>query len=365
MRAAGFILGVTMLVAGCHQPIKVETRNRLAMDGVVETNNRLAVDGVIQSNNKVVMEMAAHPDGGEVTAVSLVRGKKCEGPRIAVVDVDGLLLNQEFTGPMSMGENPLALFREKLDAIAADSMVRAVVLRINSPGGSVTASDILRHDLLEFKQRTQLPVIACLLDVAAGGGYYLATAADVIVAHPTTVTGGIGVILNLYNLREWLSQLNITPQEIKSGKFIDIGTSLRNLPDDAKNILEKMAKEYHNRFQDIVVASRPQLDKKKETIFDGRVFTATEAKTLGLIDRVGYLDDAVQLGREMGRCAEAAPALYRRPNDPARSLYAITPNTPLQSTALPLSIPGVDRSKMPTFLYLWQPEATMPRLSGR
>lgn len=352
----GVILGVLLpcLLAGCRTPLSFLT------------DNRIWVDGPVHTVNKVVMEVPVVPDGGNVVAVSLGGPGKCgDRPKVAVLDVDGLILNQEFTGPLSMGENPVALFREKLDAIACDPTVKAVVLRINTPGGSVTASDILRHDLLAFRERTHLPVIACILDVGAGGGYYLATAADVIVAHPTAVVGGIGVILNLFNLKEMLSQANILTQEVKAGKHIDMGTPLRNLPADVKEMLEKMAKEYHERFIDAVKQTRPRVAGDTDAVFDGRVFTAKNASELGLVDRIGYLDDAVQLAREGTKCADAVPVLYRRSNDPARSLYAVTPNVPGQSTLIPVSVPGLERSKLPTFLYLWQPEATLPRLSGR
>jgi protease IV len=351
MRRAILLIGLTALVAaGCASPMRILSANRIC--------------GTVNTENHVVMEMGVTPDGGNVVATPLGRAG-CDGPRVAILDVDGLLLNQDFTGPMSMGENPVSLFREKLDAIACDPNVKAVVLRINTYGGAVTATDILWHDLREFKERTKLPVVACLLDVTAGGGYYLATAADVIVAHPTSVTGGIGVILNLYNLREQMGQFNITPQEIKAGRLIDMGTVTKMLPDDVRKLLEKMATEYHDRFKQIVVAARPKVDRDRESTFDGRVFTAKSALELGLVDKLGYMDDAAALAREMSQCPDAGLVLYRRKNDPARSPYAVTPNTPLHATLLPLSVPGMDRSKLPTFLYLWQPEATMPRLGGR
>src|SRR5262249_53431806 len=119
------------------------------------------------------------------------------GPRVAVIDVDGLLLNTPFSGPGSVGENPVALFREKLAAAEADPAVVAVVLRINSPGGSVAAALTMRGELERFKARKRVPVVACLLDLGCGGAYYLASASDQIVAGAGTVTGGIGVILNL------------------------------------------------------------------------------------------------------------------------------------------------------------------------
>ena len=103
-------------------------------------------------------------------------------PRVAVIDVDGLILNTPFVGPLSVGENPVALFREKLEAAAADRCVRGVVVRVNSHGGGVAACISMRHDLERFKANTGLPVVACLMDTATGGAYYLASAADQIVA---------------------------------------------------------------------------------------------------------------------------------------------------------------------------------------
>ncbi len=141
------------------------------------------------------------------------------------------------SGPASAGENPVSLFRERLDAAAADPCTRAVVVRINSPGGGVTASDIMRHDLERFKENTRMPVIACLMDIGASGGYYLATAADQIVAHPTTVTGGIGVILNLYNLAGVEEKYDIGYIPIKSplGGNIDSGTVMTSPRHDGCN----------------------------------------------------------------------------------------------------------------------------------
>jgi protease-4 len=351
-------LGVIALflpvIAGCGHPLRLITANRIAVDGVVETNNRVVFDSPPVS------------DGGPVLAMPLPgEANSCVGAKVAVVDVDGLLTNTEPTGPYSLGENPVALFRERLDAVAASQEICAVVLRINSPGGSVTATDIMWHDLQSFRQRTRLPVVACLLDVGTGGAYYLATASNAIVAHPTTVTGGIGVILNLYNLRDLMAQFNILSQEIKSGKLIDMGTPIRNLSEDAKQLLQQMADEYHRRFIQVVMHARPKVAHDEPTNFDGRVFLAREGQARGLIDAIGYLDDAVHLAGELGGHPCAAPLVFRRQNDPARSLYGATPNVPLQTTAWPIAIPGAERSRLPAFLYLWQPESGLERLTGR
>src|SRR5262245_40289311 len=228
---SGLVLVVALVVAVgcCGHPIHVATCDHVQMDKTIVTDGRIITE---------------HPPvslGGPLVAMT-VSGCPCgPGPKVAILDVDGLLVNTDLTGPYSLGENPLAIFREKLDAIEADRCVAAVVLRLNSPGGSVAATDMMWHDLQEVRERTHRPVVACLLDVATGGAYYLATASDAIVASPMTVTGGIGVILNLYNLRELMAQYNVFSQEIKAGPNIDIGTSIRNLSDENKALLQEMA----------------------------------------------------------------------------------------------------------------------------
>ena len=137
--------------------------------------------------------------------------------RLAVIDVDGVLLNQNREGIYDSGENPVAAFREKLEAATADPRVAAIVLRINSPGGGVTACDILAEELDRFKAATRKPVVACLMDVATSGAYYLALGADRIVAHPTSLTGGIGVVFNHVNLQDAMAQLNVSDDSIKAG----------------------------------------------------------------------------------------------------------------------------------------------------
>jgi protease-4 len=323
------------------------------------------MDTPVEMNGHFIQETPPVSRNGPVVEMPVAGCRAGQGPRIALIDVDGLLLNSDLAGPYSVGENPVALFREKLDAVAADPAVAAVVVRINTPGGGVTATDIMWHDLQTFRARTHRPVVACLMDLGAGGGYYLATASDLIVAHPTTVTGGIGVILNLYNLKDAMAYFNVLSQFIKAGPNIDMGTMTSALTPEARKLLQGMADEFHLRFRRLVEQSRPGINAKDESNFDGRVFTAAQALERRLIDRIGYLDDALDAARQLARVGEAAVVLFHRGNDSAHSPYATTPNVPLQSTFLPVSVPGLDRARLPTFLYLWQPEPTMERLGGR
>ncbi len=203
------------------------------------------------------------------------------------------------------------------------------------------------------------------MDLACGGAYYLATASDWIIAHPTTVTGGVGVVLNLYNFRDAMGTISLVDQSIKAGPNIDIGSALKPLPPEAERLLQEMADELHGRFRAVVRGRRPGAPPMEDTALDGRVFLASKALERGLVDCVGYLPDALAAAREMAGQPQAGTVLLHRTGDVARTPYATTPNVPIQANLLPFSMPGLERSKLPTFLYLWQPDPTLERLSGR
>jgi protease-4 len=361
MRTVLPVVVVALLGSGCHRFV-FHTDSRVDIPNPVET--RVDIPPV-------------SPSAGPVRPVVVQAGNS--GSRVAIVDVDGVILNSPFVGPLSVGENPVALFREKLDAIEAERGTKAVVLRINSPGGGVAACQAMRRDLERFKARTGIPVVACLMDTAAGGAYYLASATDHVVAGPATVTGGLGVILNLYNLEDLMGQFNIRPRPVKAGNLVNMGSFVR-LPDEDEEqvkerlategkILQSMADDFHQQLQGDIRRSRPRLRLDGGTTFDGRIFTGTQAMARGLVDRIGDLDEALQVAAQMASPGAPAAApqvvLYRRANDPARSVYAVTANIPLQGSGLLPSLPGLDRSKLPTFLSMWQPDLTMEKLGGK
>ena len=187
----------------------------------------------MQTSMRMTSDMSVTKDVTPLREHTVVPGG-CSGRKIALIDVDGVLLNANLTGLSSVGENPVEMFREKLDVIARSQCYCAVVVRINSPGGGVTASDIMRRDLETFKARTGLPVIACLMDVGCGGAYYLATGCDQIIAHPTTVTGGLGVVMNVYDMQDTLNQVNVIPRVIRIGKHVDLGSPVHTMDDEGE-----------------------------------------------------------------------------------------------------------------------------------
>lgn len=286
--------------------------------------------------------------------------------RVGLIDVDGLLLNQNLTGLYSVGENPVASFREKLEAAARDPIVRAVVIRINSPGGGVTACDIMAEELRRFRAESGKPVVCCLMDLGTSGAYYLAVGADRVVAHPTSLTGCLGAVFNHYNLQDAMGQLNIVASPVKSGELVDMGSVADRMPDEVRVLLQETADEFHDRFLKRVAGRRPTMTADAlSNLSDGRVVSAARALELGLVDRLGYIHDAIDEAERLAGVSGSQVALFQRQGYPARSLYAITPNTPIQGEIVPFSYPGLDRSKLPTFLYLWQPDPTVLRQGGR
>ncbi len=351
-------------LAGCGHALPIAATFRGDAGIVADANVRGALEVKIPS---VEVKLPSAVDPGEMAA-KIVRAGNGPGAhaRIALIDVDGVLLNQNYGSFYAVGDNPLAAFRDKLDASAHDSQVAAVLLRINSPGGSVTTCDVMAEELRRFKAETHKPIVACLMDMATSGAYLVAVEADRIVAHPTGLTGGLGVVFNHYNLQDAMAQLNLVADPVKAGARIDMGTVTAPLDDETRAMIQKMADAYRDHLRRRVKARRagmtPQDQKASD---DGRVFLASQAMDIHLVDRLGYLHDAIAEAEHLAGIDGAEVVLFHRSGYPAHSLYAITPNQAPLNEAIPFSYPGLDRSRLPTFLYLWQPDPTLPRPTSR
>lgn len=273
--------------------------------------------------------------------------------KVALIDVSGLIVNASSTSLLGDGENPVSLFRERLDAAAADPRVKAVVLRINSPGGAVTASDIMHQDLVNFRKSTNKPVVACMMDVAASGGYYLAMGCDRVYAHPTTVTGSIGVIMSLYNASGLLTKLGVCSNPIKSGPNKDLGNPAREMTEEERAILQGMVNAFYDQFVRVVADGRHLPEERVRALADGRIYNGIQAKELGLVDEVGYLEDAIQTALDLACLPDAKVVAYDRCEGYRGSIYAGMPKIPSQ-IQVKLDVPGVG-SHGAMFMYLWEP----------
>ncbi len=273
--------------------------------------------------------------------------------KVLLIDLAGVLAEEPIFTLQAKPQVPLlARVREELEKAAKDEHVRALVLRINSPGGTVTASDILYHEISRFKARRKVPVIASILDVGASGGYYVALAADRIVAHPTTVTGSIGVLMLTVNSSGLLEKIGVSASYITSGPRKDMGSPFRALTPEERAIFQDVIDRLYGRFVALVVRERRLEEARVRQFADGRIYTAAEALSLGLVDQIGYLEDAIALARETAGAPDAKVVTYHRPRQYRATIYSggETP-TPAPSVAELARLV----TSGPRFLYLWWP----------
>jgi protease-4 len=274
--------------------------------------------------------------------------------KILLIDLAGVLAEEPLITLEAKPQVPLlARVREELEKGEGDERVKAIVLRINSPGGTVTASDILYHEIAHFKATRKVPVIASILDVGASGGYYVALAADRIVAHPTTVTGSIGVLMLTVDSAGLLEKIGVSANYITSGPRKDMGSPFRPLTREERAIFQEVIDRLYTRFVTLVVQNRRLEEARVRQFADGRIYTADEALGLGLVDRIGYLEDAIALAREAAGLREAKVVTYHRPRQYRATIYS-GGDPPAPSVP---SLAGLARlvTSGPRFLYLWWP----------
>ena len=274
--------------------------------------------------------------------------------KVVIIDVDGLIMNRRKRGLFG-GENPVSLFVEKLIKARKDDDVVGLILRINSPGGSVTASDIMYEQVLRFRrERPDVPVVALIEDVGASGGYYLACSAQEIVAHPTSVTGSIGVVVPAISFAGTMAKIGITAQAVTSGPFKDMASPLKALDPADLKILQGIVDEFHVRFVSVVDAGRPALTAEKiRAIADGRIYTGEQALANGLVDRLGQMEDVVDRIKILAGEDRVKVVMYHRPLGYRGSAYAESvPPTP-QVNLVNISADNLLELTQPQFLYLW------------
>ncbi|MBW1741854.1 MAG: signal peptide peptidase SppA [Deltaproteobacteria bacterium] len=282
-------------------------------------------------------------------------GKK----KILVLDISGIISDKKRTSGWGLRErmSMVAEVKEALKKAEADDAIFGVVLRINSPGGTVTSSDILHHEMVRYKEKTGVRVVACLMDVGTSGAYYIATAADEIIAHPTTVTGSIGVMAMKFNVQGLLSRIGIEEETIKSGDMKDLWSPFRPSTPEEKEILQSIIDTLHERFVDVVADGRKSLTRGGvEKLADGRVYTADQARAVGLIDAVGYLDQAVDGLKASAGIEKASVIIYYRPGTYKGSVYSGFPSAGSQVVNLiAVNGEGLVGPAGVNFMYLWAP----------
>jgi len=294
------------------------------------------------------------PSLGELKEVS-VEG---EGPgKILLVNIDGIINNQK---DRTFSGNTLRLgmvekIRSILEKAEKDKDIKALLIKMNSPGGTVTASDIIFHLLKEYKEKTKVRVYVQVMDLAASGGYYVAIAGDEIIAHPTSLIGSIGVIALKVNLKELMTKVGVSWEIVKSGDKKDFMSPFRSFTKEERELFQITIDRFHKRFVTKIAENRSDLDiSQVQLLADGRVFDAEHAKDLNLIDHIGYVTDTLQEIKSDLDNPHLKLITYHRSDDYHGNIYSQF-QKPTSFNMINLDLDFNPNSLSPYFLYIWSP----------
>jgi protease-4 len=294
---------------------------------------------------------------------STVAGDVAARRKVLVVSLSGLIFDGDVSGGLLPSEGPVQAVRRRLAAARKDPNVVGVILEIDSPGGGVTASDLIHREIAKFRAERRVPVAAWMKDVAASGGYYAAAACDRIFATPTTITGSIGVVLRLVNYgglyeKVGLEDVTIVPDETP---FKDMGSPTRPMRPEERAKFDSIVTQMYERFVDVVKAGRPALTEERvRELANGEVMTGEDAAKAGLVDEIGYLEDALAWVRLSAEAPDAKCVRWSPHPTFLQSLLGASAEGPAAAAGASLmerlrSL-GAARLEHSPLLYLWTME---------
>jgi len=284
--------------------------------------------------------------------------------KIAVVTVDGIITSHSAD---QAGNNMVDVIKAQLDRAKDDKRVKAVILKVDSPGGEVMASDEINKVIANFQADTRKPVVCSMGSLAASGGYYISAPCRWIVANDLTITGSIGVIMHGYNYRGLMDKVGLAPMTFKSGKYKDMlspDRSTNDIPPEEHAMVQALIDETFQKFKDVVRSGRAQAHEKNkaegkalaadwEDYADGRVLSGTQALTLGFVDQVGDFDEAVKRTQKIAHLGDTNLVEYRERYDLSDFLSMFGQSGAAHDIKLDL---GLDLPKLRAgcMYFLWQ-----------
>lgn len=231
-----------------------------------------------------------------LSLLTIFKGKLQLGEKVAVVRVSGIILDSTSV-------------IEELKEYSNDRSVKAIVLRVDSPGGGVAPSQEIYEEILKIKEKKK--VVVSMGSVAASGGYYISAPADVIVANAGTLTGSIGVIMEIPNVSGLMEKIGVETQVVKSGRHKDMASVFKSLTPEEKEILQTVLDDVHDQFIEAVSEARGMEYEVVRKLSDGRIFTGRMAKELGLVDELGNLEDAIMLAGKLAGIKGEPEVVYK------------------------------------------------------
>lgn len=271
--------------------------------------------------------------------------------KIALIEVNGMIARSQPSGLFGpVGRDMVERIQSELDAAAEDGAVKGVLLSIDSPGGTVTASDQIWHAITQFKANTNKPVVVHMGAICASGGVYIAVSGDKIICEPTTITGSIGVVLSTMNFHDLLKEYGVKDVTITSGPNKDLLNSSAPIREQHLEIMRGMIMESYDRFTQLVADGRGIDVKTVREFADGRIYTPSQAIELGLVDAIGYRGDALAECEKLAGVLEARLIRYTRPP----SLADVLAGTASAPKLPDLDADLLDRLGSPRLLALWR-----------
>ncbi len=302
------------------------------------------------------------PSMPTVKQVTYREGKGWAPKKIAIIDVSGVITGGGEGQGFFPVDSSVVDLDKKLAAVREDKSVKAVILRVDSPGGGVTASDIMFRQISRFREETEIPVYVSMQTLAASGGYYVSMAADQVYATPTTITGSIGVIGTFPEFRGLMDKIGVDFNAITSGKNKDAGAFYREMTDEDRALYQALIDDMYEQFLSVVGGNRTDLDAETlRELADGRVYTAHQAMDVGLIDGIAYLDEVIEtIETDLGIDEPTVVLVKRTGSQSVDTLYAQTgrmvqPGASTQINLLNVDMGGWSTPTNEVFNYMWIP----------
>ena len=242
--------------------------------------------------------------------------------KILIVPIRGVISDNPRKGFIRVMPSTVQKVVAHLRKAKQDPSIKAVLLKINSPGGSATASDILYREIIAYKESSGVKVVAAMMGLATSGGYYVALPADKIVAHPTTVTGSVGAVFLRPEVSGLMEKIGVDVAVHKSGRNKDMGSPFRTPSPEEDRILQAVIDQLGRRFTGLLTERRRLAPEALKEVATARIYIADDARQIGLVDQVGYIDDALQQARQLaGLPDDAKIVIYRRTDFPDDNIY--------------------------------------------
>ena len=293
----------------------------------------------------------------EVTVIDR-EGKGAYG-KVLLVNISGIIAQNREDG--AFGSSSVCspdYIKAVLNKARKDGDIKGVILRIDSPGGEVTASDIIAHEIKKYSDEMKIPVYSVAMSMNCSGAYYISCSGSRLYAHPTSIMGSIGVIASFPQLIKLADKVGVEMAVIKSGAMKDMGSIVRNMTPEERAVIQSIVDDSYVKFLNIVLSARKTIKSKDDlkVLADGRVYTAEQSLKSGLIDKIGYLEDVVGDMKHHAGIGKLTMITYTYRDSDDANIYSASTKMKIPAVgAINLSVPLPYLMAHPGFYYIWQP----------